>query len=687
MLNTQEIPFIFIKNTFMQKLVLIASSFLFIGNAISQTLTPGINLSYIDSSANPRNDIYKFANGKWLNTQKIPASDGSWGSFNEINERNVANLRALMIEVSKDTKAIAGSDNQKLRDFYSVAIDSIKADKDGIKPISADLAAIDLIKTKDELLKTTAMLNKKGVAGMLGFYVYSDFKNSNANTCYLAQSGLGLPDKDFYFEPQYESVKKEYSEHIARMFECLGNYPESAQANAVTVMKIETELAKHCQNAVEQRDPQKQYNPFTKTELMKLTPNVNWNIYFAAIGIKTPENLVLNQPKFYEGLNTLINSISIAEWKVFLKWNLIESAAPYLSSKFVNENFKFQGTVLAGKKEMKPRYKRVQAATDEALGEILGKLYVNKYFDANSKKKVNEMVDNLIAAYRVRVNSRDWMSTETKAQAQLKLDKIIKKLGFPDTWINYKSLTIGKESYWKNVAAGRKFQYGRMLAKIGKPVDRMEWGMTPPTVNAYYNPTSNEIAFPAGIMQVPFFDINADDAFNYGVMGSIIGHELTHGFDDQGSQFDADGNLKMWWTESDYKNFTDKTKLIIEQFDSYVAIDTLHVKGELTQGENIADLGGLTMAYYAYQKSLNGKKSPVMAGFTGEQRFFLAWVQGWKTLMRDAALKQQIATNPHSPGNFRAIGPLSNMQEFYDAFGVKEGDGMFRPVDKRVNIW
>jgi putative endopeptidase len=671
----------------MQKIVLIASTFLCIGNAISQTLTPGINLSYIDSTVNPRNDIYKFANGKWLNTQKIPDSDGSWGSFNEINERNVANLKALMTYVSNDVKALSGTNNQKLRDFYLTAIDSAKADKEGVKPISADLASIDAIKTKDDLFKITALLNKKNVGGMIGFYVYSDFKNSNANTCYLAQTGMGLPDKDFYFEPQYESVKKEYVEHIARMFECLGNYPESAKANAETIIKIETELAKNSQNAVEQRDPQKQYNPFTKAELMKLTSNVNWDIYFTAIGIKTPDNIVLNQPKFYEGLNTIINSVSIADWKVFLKWNLIQASAPYLSSKFANESFKFNGTVLAGKKEMKPRYKRVQGATDEALGEALGKLYVDKYFDDKSKKRVNEMVDNLIAAYRVRIESRDWMSKETKAQAQLKLDKVIKKLGFPDKWIDYSALTITKESYWKNVSTAREFQYKRMLDKIGKPVDRMEWGMTPPTVNAYYNPTSNEIAFPAGIMQVPFFDVNADDAFNYGVMGSIIGHELTHGFDDQGSQFDADGNLKMWWTESDYKNFTDKTKLIIEQFDAFVAIDTLHVNGELTQGENIADLGGLTMAYYAYQKSLNGKKSPVMAGFTGEQRFFIAWVQGWKSLMRDASLKQMIATNPHSPGNFRAVGPLSNMQEFYDAFGVKEGDGMYRPAAKRVNIW
>lgn len=365
----------------------------------------------------------------------------------------------------------------------------------------------------------------------------------------------------------------------------------------------------------------------------------------------------------------------------------MSDAAPYLSSKFVAESFKFNGTVLAGKKQMKPRYKRVQASTDEALGEALGQLFVEKYFNSDSKARVNTMVTNLVASYRDRIDSRDWMDATTKAQAHLKLDKLIRKIGFPDTWIDYKALKISKDSYWKNITNARVFQYNRMLNKIGKPVDRMEWAMTPPTINAYYNPTSNEIAFPAGIMQAPFFDANADDAFNYGIMGSIIGHELTHGFDDQGAQFDADGNMKMWWTDGDYKNFKEKTGVIIDQFNSYIAIDTLHVNGELTQGENIADLGGLTMAYYAYKKSLKGTKSPVMAGFTGEQRFFLAWAQGWKVLTRDAYLKQMIATNPHSPNNFRAMGPLTNMPEFYEAFGVKEGDGMYRTKEKRVAIW
>ncbi len=667
---------------------LLVPSLLFLGvQAFSQSLSPGINLSHIDSSVSPRNDIYRYANGKWLVSQQIPASDGSWGSFNEINEGNIKNLKSLLAEISKDTKAAPGSNVQKIRDFYLTGMDSVKAEKEGMSPIKAQLAAIELIKSKDELLKVSASLNKKGVSGMIGFYVYSDFKNSNANACYLTQTGMGLPDRDFYFESQYETIKNEYQQHVARMFECMGNLPADAKARAAIVMSIETSLAKGAMNAVAQRDPQKQYNPFTKEALLKAYPKINWNTYFAALGIKTPETIIINQPDFYKHLNSVMDSISIADWKVFLKWKLVAESAPYLSSAFLNESFKFNGTTLAGKKEMKPRYKRVQATTDAVLGEALGKLYVDQYFNADSKKRVEAMIDNLIASYRERINSRDWMSEETKKQAQQKLDKIIRKIGFPDTWIDYTQLSITRESYWKNISAGSEFQFRRMIAKIGKPVDRMEWGMTPPTVNAYYNPTSNEIAFPAGIMQVPFFDPKADDAYNYGVMGSVIGHELTHGFDDQGSQFDADGNLKMWWTENDYKNFKSKTKLIVEQFNAYDAIDTLHVNGELTQGENIADLGGLTMSYYAYKKSLNGKPSPVIAGYTGEQRFFLAWAQGWKTLMRDAYLRQMIATNPHSPGNFRAVGPLSNMTEFYDAFGVKPGDGMYRPVEKRVVIW
>ncbi len=671
----------------MQKLLVTTVALLLVTTYNAQNLGIGINISHIDSSVSPKNDIYKFANGKWLKTQQIPASDGSWGSFNEIRERNTENISSLINEIKTDTKAPIGTTKQKLRDFYLVAMDSVKAEAEGLKPITADLALIDAIKTKADLIKTVALLDKKAVSSMIGFHIDTDMKNSSANASYLGQTGFGLPDRDYYFDAKYQNIKKEYQLHIAKMFECLGQTADLASKNAQIVMSIETELAKVSMNATEERDVEKQYNLYTKIDFIKITPNINWNLYFTSIGIKMPEKLIITQPKFYETLNNTIDAVSVADWKTYLKFNLLETSAPYLSSQFVNEHFNFNGTVLAGRKSIKPRYKRAQGTLDNALGEALGKLYVDKYFNETSKKKINIMVDNLVAAYRERINSRDWMSAATKIQAQKKLDKLIRKLGFPDKWINYTALVIGKESYWKNVSNARRFKYNRMLAKAGKPVDKMEWGMTPPTVNAYYNPTSNEIAFPAGIMQMPFFSSDADDAFNYGVMGAIIGHELTHGFDDQGAQFDSDGNLKMWWTETDFKNFKDKTQLIINQFNDYVAIDSLHVNGELTQGENIADLGGLTMAYYAYKKTLNGAKSPIKIGYTGEQRFFIAWAQGWKTLMRDASLKQLIATNPHSPGNFRAIAPLSNMTEFYEAFGVKEGDGMYRPADKRVNIW
>ena len=671
----------------MYKIILTSTSLLFALTQFAQTKSIGINLSHIDSMVSPKNDIYKYANGKWLASQQIPASDGSWGSFNEIKERNTANLNNIITTITKDTKSPTGTSKQKIRDFYVTGMDSVKADQEGINPILTDLKLIQAIVTKADLIKTAALLSKKGVTNMIGFHVETDLKNSLLNAAYLNQAGMGLPDRDYYFEPQYASIKKEYQAYVIRMIEFLGTSNEVAVSQAQTIMNIESALAKGAMNATEERDIEKQYNLFSKAELIKSIPNINWDTYFNTLGVKTPEKIIISQPNYYKSLNSIIDSVTISDWKNYLSFQLIETAAPFLSNNIVTEHFKFNGTVLAGRKTMKPRYKRIQGSLDMALGEALGKFYVDQYFDSQSKQKVNTMVDNLIASYRERINSRDWMSAGTKIQAQKKLDKLIRKLGFPDKWINYTALVIGKESYWKNMSNAMRFHYNRMLAKLNKPVDKMEWGMTPPTVNAYYNPSSNEIAFPAGIMQMPFFSPNADDAFNYGVMGAIIGHELTHGFDDQGALFDADGNLKNWWTDADFKNFKERTKLIIDQFNDFVAIDTLHVNGELTQGENIADLGGLTMAYYAYKKSLSGAKSQIISGYTGEQRFFISWAQGWKILMRDAALKQLVATNPHSPGNFRAIAPLSNMIEFYEAFGIKEGDGMFRPANKRVNIW
>jgi putative endopeptidase len=651
---------------------------------VSQTI--GVQLSYIDSTYSPQTDFYKFCNGKWLKNTKIPDSDSRWGSFNEINERNLANIKTILNSVAANKTAKPGTDVQKLRDFYLTAMDSVKAEKLGVSPLKPQLAKIDALKTTDDLVKLMAEFRTKGISTIIGFDVEVDLKNSNRYLVYLGQTGYSLPDRDYYYLPQFESIRTAYQGHIKNMLS-LAFYPETAEANAKKVFEMEKALASKAMNAESQRDVQKQYNPYSKADLAKAVPNVNWNLYFTSLGMKMPDTLIVAHVDYYTELNTIIKTYNISDWKIYLKWKLIHDAATYLSSGYVAENFNFFGKTLSGAKQMKPRWKRAQNDVNKSVGEILGKLYVESFFNKEAKEKVKRMVDNLVASYRERIASRTWMDESTKKQANLKLDKLIRKFGFPDTWKDYSTLTIKTDNYWNNILASSDFDCKRKIKKLGKPVDKMEWGMTPPTVNAYYNPTTNEIAFPAGIMQVPFFDFNADDAFNYGVMGSIIGHELTHGFDDQGSQFDSNGNLKMWWTEADYKNFKAKKKLIIDQFNSFVAIDTLHVNGELTQGENIADLGGLTMAYYAYKKSLNGAKSPVMSGFTGEQRFFMAWAQGWKGLAREAAEKQLLATDPHAPGKFRGFAPLTNMPEFYEAFKIKETDAMYRKPESRVEIW
>lgn len=667
----------------MKKVVVIAA--LISSKLFAQEI--GINLSYIDSSATPQNDFYKFCNGKWLRDTKIPESDSRWGSFNEINERNLDNIKNILKKVSADKNAAPGSDAQKLRDFFLTAMDSVKADKEGLKPIAGELAKIDAVKSMDDLIKLQAEFAKIGISGFIAGGVEVDLKNSNRYLIYLGQTGYGLPDRDYYFLPQFEKNREAYHKHVKNMFVILGNNEADAAKKEALIYDMEKSLADQAMNRASQRDIQKLYNPYSKKQLQDTVKKVNWDLYFTGIGMKTPDTLVIEHLSFYKNLDKVISKYGINDWKEFMKWRLLRRASGYLDSKTELESFEFYGKALSGAKEMKPRWKRVQNEINRNIGEILGKLYVESYFNQEAKDKVSKMVENLIIAYRERIASRTWMNEETKKEANRKLDKLIKKFGFPDTWKDYSSMAISTKNYWENVKSASLYEHNRNINKLGKPVDKMEWGMTPPTVNAYYNPTTNEIAFPAGIMQIPFFNAKADDAFNYGIMGAIIGHELTHGFDDQGSQFDADGNLKMWWTEDDYKNFKEKKKLIIEQFNSFVAIDTLHVNGELTQGENIADLGGLTMAYYAYKKSLNGKKSPVMGGFTGEQRLFIAWAQGWKNLAREAAEKQLLATDPHAPGKFRGFAPLTNMPEFYEAFNVKEGDKMYKPQNVRVEIW
>jgi putative endopeptidase len=649
---------------------------------------PGIRLADMDKSINPADDFYQFANGTWLKNTTIPAQESRWGSFNELADRNNDNLKKILEECANDKTAKPGSNKQKIGDFFRVSMDTLKLEKEGFSPITPYLASINKIAGKADLFKTIGEFHSKNINGLFDFMVEADMKNSNVNAIYFTQPRLGLPDKMYYTDAKYESIRTAYKKHIENLFSLLGDKADVASANAAIVFTIESQMADASMGRLELRDDEKQYNKSTKDEFFKKQSNLNFNLYLASAGVVTPfTDVIVRQPLYFDKLNQMINSVSIADWKTYLRWCLVHETASFLSASFVKENFSFYGTTLQGAKEMKPRWKRSLATIDRSIGEALGQLFVEKYFDAESKKKVNEMVDNLTTAFRERIKTRVWMSDVTKQKAQDKLAKIMRKLGYPDKWKDYSTLEIKNDSYVANVLRSGHYAYVEMIHKIGKPVDKTEWGMTPPTVNAYYNPSYNEIVFPAGIMQPPFFNAKADDAANYGVMGSVIGHELTHGFDDQGAKYDADGNLKDWWTEEDTKNFNARTGVVRDQFNGYVAIDTLHVNGQLTLGENIADLGGLTMSYYAYQLSLKGKKSPVIDGFTGEQRFFIAWAQGWKTLSRPEALKQQIATNPHSPGNFRANGPMSNMKEFYDAFGVKETNKMFRPLAIRAEVW
>lgn len=657
---------------------------------IATVKNTGIDIANIDSTIKPTEDFYQFVNGRWLKSNEIPESESRWGSFNELEKLNKAKLLAILEEAAADKNAKAGSNQQKIGDFYSVAIDSVKLNKDGIAPLNNEFAAIEAIKTNDDLIKLIAHFHSIGVGAMFGGYVGQDPKMSTEYVTQIGQGGISLPDRDYYTNKDDRTlgIQKAFIKHMANMFVLLGDKPEVADKNAKIVYGIETNFAKSSMTKIEMRDPEKQYNKKSIKELAELTPAFNWMAYFDAAGIKGVNTVVVAQPEFFKMLNSSIKTVSINDWKTYLRWGLIDQMSSKLSDNFVNEHFDFYGKTLLGIPALKPRWKRALEATDASLGDALGQIFVEKHFTQESKDRVGEMVKNLIAAYRVRIASRDWMSEETKKAANLKLDKVMLKLGYPDKWKDYSSLEINRDSYVQNFMRANNYQFKEMVNKLGKPVDRTEWGMTPPTINAYYNPSMNEIVFPAGIMQPIFFNPSADDAVNYGSMGAIIGHELTHGFDDEGAQFDSEGNLKNWWTETDKSNFKKKTDILVSQFNNYIAIDSMHVRGELTLGENIADLGGLTISYYALKKSMEGKPVPEkIDGFTAEQRFFMAWAQGWRGNMRPEFLKNMVQTNPHAPGNFRVNGPPSNMQEFYDAFGVKEGDKMYRPKAERADIW
>ncbi|MDO8502223.1 MAG: M13 family metallopeptidase [Gemmatimonadaceae bacterium] len=658
--------------------------------------TVPIDPANADRTANACVDFYQFANGGWLRNNPLPAAYSRWGSFDELGEQNQAALTSILQSAAASTDAKEASAYRMLGTYYSNCMDSAAAERQGAAPVQLRLNRIAAIEDRMALQREIATLQREiatprgeGVPVLFRFGSTQDAKNSASVIGRASQGGLGLPDRDYYFkgDSSSQAIRRDYVAHIQRMLELGGGSPTAAASDAKRVMAFETALAASARTRVELRDPEANYNYRTASQLASMTPNFNWTRYFADVGRPGIPAVDVQNPRFFATVDSLMANAPLSDWKAYLRWKTLRHAAPLLSSAFVNENFNFQKT-LTGTREMLPRYKRCTLAADAGLRDALGQAYVEQNFTPSAKTRALEMVHNLEAVLRDRINSLPWMSEATRQQALVKLAAFTEKIGYPDKWRDYSTLSIRKGPFIDNVYAINRYERKRDLDMIGKPVDRTEWGMTPPTVNAYYNPSMNEIVFPAGILQPPFFSATADDAVNYGGMGSVIGHEMSHGFDDQGAQFDPKGNLKNWWTDADLAAFRQKTGLVSSQFDEYTVMDTVHVQGKLTLGENIADLGGLNIAYAALQKSMAGKpRPPAIDGFTPEQRFFLAWAQIWRQNITPQNQRQRILTDPHAPGRWRTNGPTSNMPEFAAAFGCTPGDPMVRSEAVRASIW
>ncbi|MGB6361709.1 MAG: M13 family metallopeptidase [Thermoanaerobaculia bacterium] len=649
----------------------------------------GLDRRNMDPSADPCEDFYQFANGNWLKNNPIPDEYSIWSISNEVRERNFALLKEILEEAAADENALKGSNRQKIGDFYATAMDLEMIEKRGAGPLAGDLERIAKAESLDDIRAIIRDFHAEGISVLFEGAVFQDLKNSEMYIMYAVQGGLGLPDRDYYTRTDEESVelKKKYVAHVSKMLQLLGDSAEEADQAAEAILALETRLAEASLTNVELRNPENYYNIETIEAADAATPNFSWARYLQALGLEELETFSFAHPKFFAEMNTALEDLPLATWKNYLRWNLASGFAPYLSSEFVEEDFAFNQATLQGTEEMKPRWKRVLNVINGNMGEALGQLYVEKAFPPQAKASALEMIGNLQAAVKERIEKLDWMGDETRAKALEKLAAFNAKIGYPDEWRDYTALEIGRTSYADNVRAAVTFEMRRNLDKIGEPIDRNEWAMAPQAVNAYYMPVMNEIVFPAGILQPPYFDFEIDSAVNYGGMGAVIGHEFMHGFDDQGSRFDADGNMINWWTEQDTENFQQATEILVDQYNGFVAIDDLHVNGELTLGENIGDFSGLTMSFYGLQKALAESPVDKIDGFTPEQRFFLAWAQAWRRNYRPEALKLQVNTDPHSPGKFRVLGPLSNMPEFYEAFGCDEGDAMFRPTEERVVIW
>jgi predicted metalloendopeptidase len=650
----------------------------------------GFDLANLDRSVSPCDNFFEFADGGWVKAHPIPAAYSTWGTFNMLRDHNEDVLHDILEEAAKDPKAHPEANWQKIGDFYSSCMNESAIESAGATPLDSEFHQIAAIHDAASLQAEIAHLQASGLPVVFRFGSEQDYKDSTKEIAAARQSGLGMPDRDYYLKDDAKSqhIRDAYLLHVTNMFKLLGDSDDKAAAEAKSVLSIETTLANASMKRVDLRNPDNVYHITTLAQLHELTPHFAWPEYFEEVHAPPVDSINVGQPEFLKAVDAELSSVSLDDWKVYLRWHLIHSAAPALSSKFETENFGFYGKVLTGTTEMLPRWRRCTQATDRDLGEALGQYYVQRAFPPEAKAKASAMVQNLIAALRAEISTLDWMSPETRQKALEKLNAITPKIGYPEKWRDYSKFEVVRTSYAENQRRAGVFEFTRQIAKIGKPVDRKEFGMTPPTVNAYYSPSMNEIVFPAGILQPPFYDPNRDDAMNYGAVGAVIGHEMTHGFDDSGARFDPQGNEKNWWTPEDLKNFTARGDCVAHQFDGFEVESGLNENGKLVEGESIADLGGLTIAFAAFHHSLEGKAAPAdIDGFTADQRFFLSYAQVWAGSYRAEAARLRVATDPHPLPQFRTNGPLSNMPAFAKAWSCSSASKMVRPETERCRIW
>lgn len=652
----------------------------------------GINTAYMDTTVNPADDFFTFVNGNWVSQTQIPSDQGRWGSFNELGENTRNAVLAVLKDAGTGNLYKEGSDQRKAADFFAIGMDSAQAESMRLKPIEPYLEKINAITSKKDLQQYLADQQRVDGGAFFGLFVNTDLKKSNEVALYLNPGGLGLPERDYYTKTDDKSkeTREKYVAHIGRIL-TLGEDPAKGAA-AKNIMAIETTLANGTMTKEERRNPDKRYNKRAVADMGKMVPSIDWKQYLSDLGISGIDSVIVSDVGYMSALENVLSKTSLADIKAYLRWRLLDRTAPYLHYDLVQADFEFNTKYLRGIDALRPRWKRVLDATNGAVGEAIGKLYVEKNFPPEAKAKAMQMVENIRLAFADRIKNLDWMSDSTKEKALKKLSTFSVKIAYPDEWRDYSKLVVEKNpekgSYAQNVMNAQQFNFNRQISKLGKPVDRKEWRMTPQTVNAYYNPTFNEIVFPAAILQPPFYDYRADEAVNYGGIGAVIGHEISHGFDDQGSKFDAEGNLKNWWTAEDLSRFQEKGKAYAEQFNKYEPLPGVFVQGQFTLGENIGDLGGITVAYDGLQRHLKANGNPgLIEGYTPEQRFFISWGTIWRSKYKDETLRTQVQTDPHSPGMYRSNGPLTNFAEFYKAFNVKEGDKMFRPESERVKIW